>query len=67
MIAGIGFARMAWELAVLRALGYSQMGLESPVKVRRGCCARCVEYYRICDEAEAAWRNREDNGYTVHL
>ncbi len=49
MIAGGGFAMMAWRLASHRnARG---LLISPPVGVKRGCCARCDEYYRIIDRA----------------
>lgn len=53
MIAGLGFARMAWELAQRRTHG----GLPEPM--RRDSCGGpdmpSAEFYRITDAAWSIW------------
>jgi hypothetical protein len=66
MIAGYGWAMMAWGLAQVRTYGRAVI----PVEPRpRGTpwAPAAEEYYRLLDETEAAWRSREDDGYTVFL
>lgn len=54
MIAGMGFAQMAWKLAQRRGGRLYRGSL--PVPRERAMAKSDVEYYRICDKAAASWR-----------
>jgi hypothetical protein len=71
MIAGIGFARMAWELAHVRrgykpvtGIDYEPNPRASPdFPCHKQACLDC-EYYRIIDLAERLWLFRDHNWTT---
>ena len=57
MIAGIGFAMMAWRTALLRNGASRLAACSDPTWQPRGrdCpCPFCIEYHRILDRAVAA-------------
>lgn len=69
MIAGMGFAQMAWKEAFMRVWGplYEPSGPPPPRFAVQGEAS--TEYYRICDDAQYAFAHQSLWGYgnTVRL
>ena len=73
MIAGGGFAQMAWMLARKRTFPeIAPRTKYPPERMTERCegasefCEHC-EYYNLIDEAAARFNSREDSGYTIYL
>lgn len=73
MIAGAGFAMMAWREAVRRAYSWPvDPGLFAPERMTERCsgaaefCEHC-EYYNILDKAWYAWNARANGNRFASL